>query len=324
MQSRLTEIFEGLHSPPRKQPHTIPEDLLLSYEEDALDILCINCQEFIQSTCIEGHSTLCVTVSEVVRRLDLYSPLVQVRFKLEKIRDLLSSLRVDRPGDSNYNSIFLRLTGKLLEVKEASDAEENRQVSESITSLMASFKGSACLLIYGERLKSLAYEQMMAVEEVMQDRLPQVNLTRPLQKSLAADQLLSAIHSETGSEVSRNTDFTPSSYHTEELSYTDLSDVLEGADDADLQRYFYSQCLAVKLSYNSRSLAQYVSINRLYSEAKRQQLPLVHWAAFIRQELKAPERWLDKGQSRRPIRPKEGQSRVDTIVEEDETPMSVR
>jgi hypothetical protein len=320
MQTRLAEIFEGHHSPPRKVPQTIPENLLLSYEEDALDILCINCQEFIQSTCIETHSRSCVTVSEVVRRLDLYSPLVQVRFKLEKMRDLLGSLRTDRPGDSNYNSIFVRLTGKLLEVKEASDAEKSRQVSESIASLMASFKGSACLLIYGERLKSLAYEQMMAVEEAMEDRLPQAIPTRPQHRSLHTSQL-NEIHSETASEVSRNTDFTPSSSHTEELSCPDLSDVLEGADDADLQRFFYSQCLAVKLSYNSRSLAQYVSINRLYSEAKRQQLPLVHWPAFIRRELKAPEKWLDKSKLRRP---KGEHSRVDTIVEEDETTMSIR
>mmetsp|Transcript_1681 Transcript_1681/g.3600 ORF Transcript_1681/g.3600 Transcript_1681/m.3600 type:complete len:333 (+) Transcript_1681:2-1000(+) len=326
MNPGLAEIFSGRHTPPRNRTPTLPEDLLGAQEEDSINILCINCQEFISVHNIEKHSKSCITISETVKRLDLYSPLVQVRFKLEKLRDLLNSLLNSRPGDSNYNSIFLRLIGKLLEVKEATDAEKNKQVMEALSSLMVTFKGSSSLLIYGERLKSLAYEQMLALREVSEDKIPEVRISaRPPQKSMAYSQL-NDIKSETSSVVSRGTDFTPASSRNEEQSMIEFTEQFENPDEVDLQRYFYSQCLAVKLTYNSRSLAQYVSISKLFDEAKRQRLPIEEWATFIRQELKAPERWLDQSKIRKSkhSQPKNfrNPSRFDTIIEEEETPRS--
>lgn len=309
---------------PRKEP---PPDLVdsrsFSYE-DCVKILCINCQDYIDEDDIEPHSKLCFTISETVKRMDLYSPLVQVRFKLEKVKALLNTLTNPRPGDSNYTSIFLRLIGKLLEVKETTDGEKNKQVIEALSSLMISFKGSTALLIYGERLKSLANEQMFSIKEVGDDQTTDARNTRPPQKSMAFNQLAS-VKSDTSSIVSRNTDFAQSSIPTEEQSNFEIAEATDSADEVDYQRYFYSQCLAVKLTYSSRSQAQYVSIPKLYNEAKHLQLPLEDWASFIRQQLKNPEHWLDSLMPKRSTtmrsrhsQPKNLPSpRFDAIIEED-------
>lgn len=52
----------------------------------------------------------------------------------------------------------------------------------------------------------------------------------------------------------------------------------------DLQRYFYSQCLAVKLSFPSKHPAQRLQIPELYDKVKKLQIPLDQWPGFIRRE----------------------------------------
>jgi hypothetical protein len=294
-----------------------------SADEESMNVLCINCQEFIHLDMIELHSRSCTTLSSTVKQLELYSPLVQVRFRLEKLKDLLNSLLSTRPGDSNYNSIYLRLIGKLLEVRETVDAEKNTQVMEALTSLMVTFKGSPALLIYGERLKSLAYEQNMALREVMAE-VPEVRPTRPIQKTMQPSRLAS-VRSETSSAVSLSSDFGLSSSRTEEHSVIEFTSSYSAPEEVDLQRYFYSQCLAVKLTYNSKNLAQYVSIPKLYDEVKRQRLPIEVWASFIKQELKHPDKWVDSNRVRKSkhSQPKNLQRIVrqfDPIVEEEGTP----
>jgi hypothetical protein len=299
-------------------------------DEESMNILCINCQEFISLLQIEEHSRTCVTISETVRRMDMYSPLVQVRFKLERLRDLLSSLLNDRPGDSNYCSIFVRLIAKLLEVKETTDVDKNQQVSESLSSLLLGFKGSNALLIYGERLKALAYEQCLALREAMDDELPEVLQTRQSHNAPSVREL-KEIHSETSSVFSMNTDFTPSVSQYDEaepylIEFSDAED--ESLDKVDLQRYFYSQCLAIKLTYNSRSQAQYVSISKLYDEVKRLKLPLDRWTVFIRQELRHPDKWIETADTRKPKNPQPKNyrraARFEPIVEEEESPKHSR
>lgn len=320
----FSDILSGQHSPPRRRPPTTPEANDYAQEDDSINILCINCQDFVQMSLIEQHSKNCIQLSESVKRLDLYSPLVQVRFRLEKLRDLLNSLLNTRPGDSNYNSIFLRLISKLLEVKETTDADKNKQVMEALSSLMVTFKGSAALLIYGERLKSLAYEQMMTLRDAIDEKPEAPKPTRPPQKRSYISQLQD-IKSDTSSVISRNTDFTPSSRGNDEENIIEFTDHIVNPDEVDLQRFFYSQCLAVKLTYNSKSLAQYVSIPKLFEEAKNQKVPIDDWTAFIRQELRSPERWLDRSKIRKSkhSQPKNFPPRFETIVEEAETPMKI-
>eukprot|EP00743_Colponemidia_sp_Colp-15_P007980 GILK01008643.1.p1 GENE.GILK01008643.1~~GILK01008643.1.p1 ORF type:complete len:317 (+),score=27.01 GILK01008643.1:49-999(+) len=55
--------------------------------------------------------------------------------------------------------------------------------------------------------------------------------------------------------------------------------------ESDQQRYFYSQCFAVKLSFESTHPAQYVSVPQLYQTVKQRQIPPEHWPKFIHGEL---------------------------------------
>jgi hypothetical protein len=306
----------------RRRPLNVPDPCA---GEESLNVLCINCQEFIHLDVIELHSRSCTTISDTVKQLELYSPLVQVRFRLEKLKDLLNSLLSTRPGDSNYNSIYLRLIGKLLEVRETADADKNAQVMEALTSLMVTFKGSPALLIYGERLKSLAYEQSCALRDVLAE-VPVTRPSRPFQKSMQSNGLAS-VRSKTSSVASLTSEFGKSSSRTEDHSIIEFSNGQDASEEVDLQRYFYSQCLAVKLTYNSKSLAQYVSIPKLYEEVKRQRLPLEVWASFIKQELKYPDRWVDSSKDKKSkhSQPKNLQRIVrhfDPIEEEEGTPRS--
>jgi hypothetical protein len=57
------------------------------------------------------------------------------------------------------------------------------------------------------------------------------------------------------------------------------------APTSSLQRYFYSQCLAIKLSFPAKADAQYIPINELYEVAQRNQLPVESWPDFIKRSL---------------------------------------
>eukprot|EP00742_Colponemidia_sp_Colp-10_P004528 GILJ01004833.1.p1 GENE.GILJ01004833.1~~GILJ01004833.1.p1 ORF type:complete len:326 (+),score=29.88 GILJ01004833.1:2-979(+) len=55
--------------------------------------------------------------------------------------------------------------------------------------------------------------------------------------------------------------------------------------ESDQQRYFYSQCFAVKLSFESTHPAQYISVPQLYQTVKQRQIPPEQWPKFIYGEL---------------------------------------
>eukprot|EP00357_Protocruzia_adherens_P002611 CAMPEP_0114995650 /NCGR_PEP_ID=MMETSP0216-20121206/13852_1 /TAXON_ID=223996 /ORGANISM="Protocruzia adherens, Strain Boccale" /LENGTH=518 /DNA_ID=CAMNT_0002359725 /DNA_START=274 /DNA_END=1830 /DNA_ORIENTATION=+ len=61
----------------------------------------------------------------------------------------------------------------------------------------------------------------------------------------------------------------------------------------DLQRYFYSQCLSIKLQFSTKDLAQHVQISSLYKKAVMEKVPIEQWPAFIKQELKEADKWVD-------------------------------
>ena len=53
----------------------------------------------------------------------------------------------------------------------------------------------------------------------------------------------------------------------------------------ELQRYFYSQCLQIKMSFPARDPAQAIPLPSLYKKAQAQKVPIENWPEFIKEEL---------------------------------------
>ena len=60
----------------------------------------------------------------------------------------------------------------------------------------------------------------------------------------------------------------------------------------DLQRYFYSKCLVIKLGFSSRDPAQFIQIPDLYRKVKESGIPVDMWEDFIKEQFKRPELWI--------------------------------
>jgi hypothetical protein len=244
---------------------------------------------------------------------------MQVHFKLGKLAGLLRGLTTVQPGDANYNSIFMRIVGTLIEVRQEADWEKSRQALEALTTVMVTFKGSPNLLLYGERLKSLAHEQIAALKEPSAGPSSDVKAWILSARRALVPIKLARIRSETSSDHALQSDASIG-LETEQDQF-DVAERPEFINAGDMQRSFYSKCIAMKLQYNSRHPAQRVSIAKLYEEVRKLRLSMDSWAAFIQKELESPRKGALRGlRSSGSYKIKTPSISIQTITEVPETP----
>lgn len=274
-------------------------------------VLCINCEEFIPADLIEGHSTSCTQVNFRVITADNGRGLERSALRLEKLLELIirQMATSSMPGEMAYYKILQKLCLQLLNVTGVSQSNSNDSAAESLSSLIATFRGSQSVLICAERLRSLVSIQKSELDELrLQDSKQQVNeiqaqieffkaRTQKLEQALTKVSSQDLELEEVVSQISSNKTKSDGSSHRSSESSDHLGSPLHEVEDLlvdsqsrdspldNLQRYFYSQCLAIKLSIPSKSSAQQVPIGELFEEAKIQHIPVEGWPDFIKQRL---------------------------------------
>lgn len=317
-----------------------PQPIVLPIEEEQiLNVNCMNCQELISIDKIEEHSKLCTTVPEAVENIESGSLLNHVIFKLKKLESCLLDLTKNpdlRPGDKNYISIFTRLCQKTLNV----NVDDTENVIKSLSSLLVSYKGSLGIRIYADRLHALVQEQKLGFQEEeinkKKEELGKIveqvekfkNRSLVLQKAVTKaapsykiaeiNRKVDEITSDLVSIGSNTSEVTALSGVDEELKQ-DLEEPFLGTG-TDLQKHFYSLCLAIKMKNSGKNQMQNVSIQKLYKDAVDNNVPPDSWQEYINNQLKNPLKWTDDNKGRRRFQPRSSAIRpqyFEVIVEED-------
>jgi hypothetical protein len=243
---------------------------------DDFSVLCINCQVMIPSQQAEDHSRDCFVVSTQVKQVEESSSAEQVRFKLLRMNEFLESQSTAglSPSEADYLKNYRRICTELL----TPTIPAVNEVYESLQSLLLNFAGSHAILLYGERLKALCTEQLL----ISHGHPVITQLSKlPPRKPLCIDTL----NSELGSQA----DFM-SSLPSDRASVVSMN--FDVCAESDNMRYFYSQCLTVKLKHDSHSLVQRASIPKLFRYALSINVPIANWPEFIQHELSHPDKWV--------------------------------
>lgn len=273
---------------------------------DDLAVLCINCGNYISCDDLEVHSARCTRVQAT--QLESNDGLGDSLAKLSKLEGFLvkSLTTFQRPGDQNYLKILIRLCNRLKEVATPDDLREVNNVAESLASLLTTFRGKDVLKLYGERLKAIVIEierevTAISLKHTVDSLKQQVEFYKQkagsLEKSImsanthfqseSSKAVIDNLDSEVGSKKSEVSDFSSVSSQSDAPSSLDVSFAPSSQQSvsANAKRYFYSQCLAIKLSYPQKSTAHQVPITKLFRQAVDQRIPVTDWTEFIRSKL---------------------------------------
>jgi hypothetical protein len=272
---------------------------------EALGVLCINCGNYIFSSEVEVHSSTCLRVQD--SQYESEGTLKPVKEKLTKLEACLrrSVPIFRRLGDQNYLKILIRLCSGLLLIEDAEGLPDLNKTAESLASLLCTFRGSDSLKLYGERLRALASElekdvTSLSLKLTVDSLKQQVEFYKSKASSLEKSVLSPRIHlhaestkafidnldSDIGSRHSDTSDFTSLTSQSESLLY-EASESLGKQQEfsPDLKRFFYSKCLAIKLSYPKKSVAHQVPISGLFRLVMEQRIPAEGWTEFIKSRL---------------------------------------
>jgi len=275
---------------------------------DTIEVLCINCYDFVQTTDIEAHSRRCMTVKDEVMKFDLMSPMEALKIRCNKLYDFLFSKSSDElPGDKNYLMILQRLCSNIAGVRGIADEEITKDVIAALNSIINYSHGSNVVMVYSERVKALAVEQLLIIEELkFKEAKSQIDSlknqveyfkqrTQLLERALVSRNIdcsfnpVEEVISDTGSVMStaRLTSSVSQTPSEQGQSDIDIDEVMpKPVEEKDnLQKYFYSHCLAIKLQFADRSVANEVPISWLYSKAVNERIPANEWPVFIRRQI---------------------------------------
>lgn len=266
-----------------------------------VDVLCINCQNMIKADLVQRHSQVCLVVLPSVLALEAGSHLRLLNFKIDKLKCALEA--VDAEGGlperdmALVNRLIHLCVGLLLCQTEP---ERCIDVGKEIETLLDNFTGGLATRLYSERLRVLAQEKgaelragesedveaslerhKAEAEELKQQVEYYRKQTSSLQTQLARGNNVEEINSQVG----RGSRHTSESQSDAEDDFETVERQVQTKSSEELQRYFYSQCLQVKMTLSARDPAQAVPLPSLYQKAQLQKVPVDQWPDFIRTEL---------------------------------------
>ena len=289
--------------------------------EGPLFVLCLNCQEMINSTEIQKHSHHCLRPT-----IDTRDPSALPK-KIANLSKSLETFPKHHPDSCYYEYILQK--SKALNLVEGISVESVEKTCKLATAIKKFAKSmiKPGLILYSERLRELASEKTEALIEQLADsgcsqdiikllnkKFREVkkiqseteNFTGPNRKYLAddlqaIDDIASQIsriltqRSSTGSLLSVEEDF-----GVEELDCMneELVKEMKVKTKEDLQKYFYTKCLMVKFMFGPKHPSQMVQIGELYKEVRKKEIPVEQWDEFIKGELSFPERWVRETESK--------------------------
>jgi len=262
---------------------------------EEVDVLCINCGEMVPSSGVTEHSTHCQQVHPYLSSMEESEFLRLLDFKIGKLR--LAMVTSLQPGFTQ----LIEIAAALLKTYGVCDEAllQAQEAQESLTAFLSVHKGTACVAIYAERLRVLAADkavelglilgaQDQGLHKQISDKDTEIGrLKREIEglrgraspPARPSDEVKSDRAS--GGRASSTSTTPPRQVDLPRRSAAELASL----SDAERQRYFFSQCLAIKLTFSGKSKAQYVKIPQMYEKAKAQNVAIEDWPNFIREEL---------------------------------------
>jgi hypothetical protein len=286
---------------------------------DIPDILCLNCENMIEYLQIETHSQTCFKYSAEVQQFDNVGFLSHINFRIIKLKGRLEAILYCSQPTPWYSSLsfLLKKANEILSIQSYTMASIEKSTAILAQIRMNSEKIPIKYSIYNERLKLLASNKVYHILDIVSKQSERTSITKTLltrkfrihseRKSLEpihlrgiSDNRLHSIESSedlTGFHEPRlsiqSSIYSPVGFNCPN-EFEDSEKVeKEIFTEESLKKLFYSKCLIVKLSFNSRHPAQYIQINELYEKAVRGDVPVNNWENFIKDEFGHPERWVN-------------------------------
>ncbi|OMJ94884.1 hypothetical protein SteCoe_1913 [Stentor coeruleus] len=284
---------------------------------DRIDFLCINCQELISQDNVTMHSLMCVYPTNAVINIDQQPIFQQLLYKIKKLKSALMGhfSQENSQVDKGLYEFLVQQADDLLNIEESNN--ECLDKCKSTLNTLDRYSNahlSTSILLYTERLKIIAQG---CIQELEKDLADQVN---PLDKKYMEIQQarenigkakISNTHNidEISSQISQiwngkhsaasmtNPDDENQKQDLDELDNMFKQNESERSKKTaeDLQRYFFSRCLATKLASPAKDLAQYIQIPELYKSVQELKIPVEKWEEFIKEQFSHPERWVNPG-----------------------------
>ncbi|CAG9318842.1 unnamed protein product [Blepharisma stoltei] len=332
----------------------IEQGKIISKEQGEIEfgITCINCQEIVPENLIESHSKYCTTISEEVFKVDGSTEIEQFEFRIKKMINFLKDKELQsnyRPTEKNIISVLQKVCKNLLSSNKTASKELNIEVRKYIEAMLEKFKASLSLRIYAERLLLLCKEQLavlyridqkpseIKMKEEIENREGVYTKKTDIKEKLIIRTNTNKIVSDSEKIANVNSDI--SSSQTFNSGFSSISDIkesdlcmIENLNDLEsnlssfnysqeeLQKYFYSKCLELKLKYSSKKMVKLIPVAKLYSKVIENNMPAQEWAEFIEEELKNPEKWVVKEKKRcqkSKLRNDQKSQQFESIIEED-------
>lgn len=318
--------------------------------EPLLSILCINCQEMIPAELITKHSRTCVAVTEEVKKIESSHSVDEWIFKIQKLKNCLeNALKTHhlKPGDKNAIIVMIRVMSTII----LDYSEESLfNTTNSLNGIIQNFRGSFNTRIYVDRFLSLVnslervvkYENDIKNDDIKETIKVKSRLIKELKiktdfyksKSTVLENAIfrtdrskspygkriDDIDSDLGSRRSdcswiSTTQYDPSPSIIEDNMSPNLKKVSQVCDE-ELQKYFYSICLALKIKYSTKEkLKVRLSNRKMFKEAINNGIPPEEWYSFIKSQINDPDPKLLLGPPRRRTYIKSKQS-FESIIEE--------
>lgn len=293
------------------------------------DVLCINCESMISYEKVTVHSEVCFKPTSQIIKLISSNYFYQVQYRLSKLKTAIEGIAysdrfISSPELEKAAIILVDFSNELVLVTDPKIAsiEKTTEISSKLRKFSETLPVS--LLVYSERLRSLALEKTYAFLDYLNSH----------KESESIKSFISEKNKELSEAQAKVNSFNKRSVHLQGLlkSFEKLEDVASVVESSktinsslispiieenlliddldgmlacnteeltqksaeDLKRYFYSKCLHIKLSFPSRHPAQYIQIPELYEKIMKTAVPLNLWEDFIQDEFSHPERWIKK------------------------------
>lgn len=161
-----------------------------TYNEEDVDILCVNCMKMIHSSLATEHSLHCTQIISEVALIEECPIIQQADYKIRKLKDSISKLSKDssllqhKQNNLYYIQLLNSHADDILNIREYTKADilKCREILCNLNSLSLQFNGSPCLLVYLERLTVTSKEKYSQLinyyKEITKDTEPEAEKSK--------------------------------------------------------------------------------------------------------------------------------------------------
>lgn len=274
--------------------------ILPEVESIALDVLCVNCEEFIENDTVDIHSRTCFRTSKALELREIKGDVEMNRGRLERLQEFVGKL-VKTSTTPTQQSMLLALVKACRDTAAITNREQLSQLAKLKTYIKTSaghVTNSPAVQVCSDRVVALIEERekvlvangyLESQKELdhLQDEVRHYReKTAKLKASLVTfnrsslDVVKSEVnsirsgYSSASSTISETPDF--------RISTPELEDSVGKSQTLEsVKRLFYSTCLAVKLSFPRSHPGQKESIAKLFRIAMQEKIPADKWRLFI-------------------------------------------